>query len=429
MVQPDVLALAVAKPRLLVFSKTAGFRHDSIPVGLQAMKELGVERGFAVEGSEDASLFSEQGLSKFDVVMFLNTTGDVLNAEQEKAFEKFMRAGGGYVGVHAAADTEYDWPFYGEVVGAYFKTHPAIQKAKVKVEDRSHATSSFLLAEMERTDEWYTYRASPRPNVHVLMSLDESSYEGGGMGDHPITWWREVGIGRAFYTGFGHTKESYAEPDVRRMLAEAVIWAAQGKRPEDAIGIEWKSLTGWSASREPELYAGKGLMLENNPGANKHLVSKTEAGDCLLHAEFRIPKGSNSGIYLMSRYEVQILDSFGVAQKDLKPSDCGGIYERWGPNGGFEGKPPLVNAFAGPGRWNSYDILFRAPRFENGKKTQNAKFLEVRLNGVVIHRNVEVTGPTRAAAFEEEGPEGPLLLQGDHGPIAYRNVWVKKLKL
>src|SRR5688500_12793117 len=103
MVQADTLALSVAKPRLLVFSKTAGFRHDSIPAGLQAMKELGAEKGFTVEGSEDASLFSDEGLRKFDVVMFLSTTGDVLNAEQEKAFEKFMRAGGGYVGVHAAA--------------------------------------------------------------------------------------------------------------------------------------------------------------------------------------------------------------------------------------------------------------------------------------------------------------------------------------
>jgi len=429
MVQTETLALAVAKPRLLVFSKTAGFRHDSIPVGIQTMKELGAERGFGVEGSEDATVFSEQGLSKFDVVMFLCTTGDVLNADQERAFEKFIRNGGGYVGVHAAADTEYDWPFYGEVVGAWFKGHPAIQKAKVKVEDRSHATTSFLLTELERTDEWYTYRTNPRANVHVLMSLDESTYQGGGMGDHPITWWHDVGKGRAFYTGFGHTAESYSEPSVRRMLAEAVIWAAQGKKPEDAAAIEWKSLTGWMASREPELYAGNSLLVENVPGANKHLVSTVECGDCLLHVEFRIPKGSNSGVYLMSRYEVQILDSFGVEQKDLKSSDCGGIYERWGANGGFEGKAPLVNAFAGPGRWNTYDILFRAPRFEKGKKTENAKFLEVRLNGVVIQKNVEVTGPTRAPAFEEEAPEGPVLLQGDHGPIAYRNVWIKKLKL
>lgn len=242
---PLLVALAIASPatlsdmsrdapadvRVLVFSKTGGFRHDSIPDGIQMIKDLAAERGFRVEATEDAAIFNEKRLSEVDTVVFLSTTGDILNSDQQEAFEKYIRAGGGYVGIHAAADTEYEWPFYGTVVGAWFKSHPRIQQATVKIEDRKHPTTKFLSGETwVRTDEWYTYRANPRPDVHVLMSLDESTYEGGGMGDHPITWWKTVDKGRAFYTGFGHTKDSYAEPDFRRMIGEAIAWASAKKK-------------------------------------------------------------------------------------------------------------------------------------------------------------------------------------------------------
>jgi type 1 glutamine amidotransferase len=225
------MSTSSAGPNVLVFSKTGGYRHDSIPVGIQMLKDLATEKGFTVEATEDSGVFSGEGLKKFNVVVFLSTTGDILNNDQQAAFEKWISAGHGYVGIHAAADTEYDWPFYGQqVVGAWFKSHPRIQKAKVKVEDRKFVATKFFPEEIERTDEWYNYRTNPRASVHVLMSLDEKSYEGGGMpDDHPITWWKEVGKGRAFYTGFGHTSETYAEPDFRRMITEAVFWAAKKK--------------------------------------------------------------------------------------------------------------------------------------------------------------------------------------------------------
>jgi type 1 glutamine amidotransferase len=419
----DTLALPVPNPRVVVFSKTAGYRHDCIPVGVEAIRELGRGGGFSVSHTEDGEEFVK-ALDEADVAVFLCTTGDVLNASQEAAFERFVTGGGGYVGLHAAADTEYDWPFYKQVVGALFKSHPAIQKARVVVEDHAHPTSYFLPKAWERTDEWYTYRTNPRGEVNVLMSLDEASYQGGGMGDHPITWWKTVGSGRAWYTGFGHTKETYAEPEVRRMISEAIVWSAQGKRPAGARDLSWKDLSGWTA--EVAASGPGAATLTNLAGANKHLVSGTEQADGLYHVEFRIPKGSNSGVYVMGLYEVQILDSFGKAVADLQHSDCGGIYQRWENGRGFEGKPPLANAFAGPDRWNVYDIRFRGPRFQNGKKVENARFLEVRLNGVVVQRNVEVTGPTRAALFEDERPVGPIMLQGDHGPIAYRNVWFRQ---
>lgn len=213
--------------RLLVFTRTTGFRHDSIAAGVQAVTDLGRGAGLEVETTEDPARFSAAGLADVAAVVFLNTTGDVLDAGQQSAFEAYVRGGGGYVGVHAAADTEYDWPFYGELVGAWFASHPAIQPARVLVEDRAHAATDGLAAELRRSDEWYSYRTDPRATARVLLSLDESSYSGGAMGaDHPISWCKGLGAGRSFYTGFGHTSESFAEPAVRTLLRGGIRWAA-----------------------------------------------------------------------------------------------------------------------------------------------------------------------------------------------------------
>ena len=219
------------QPRVLVFSRTKGFRHGSIPTGIKAMHGIGKEHGFRVEATEDPTWFKPDRLATFDGVVFLNTTGDVLDDDQQKAFEAFIRGGGGYVGIHSAADTEYDWPWYGRLVGAYFKTHPRIQPATINVENRTFPATKFLPEKWQRTDEWYVYRENPRPNVKVLLSLDESTFEGGGMnGDHPIAWYQEYDGGRAFYTGGGHTNESFGEPMFRRHLGEAVMWST-GRKP------------------------------------------------------------------------------------------------------------------------------------------------------------------------------------------------------
>lgn len=224
---PHLKNPAESQPRVLVFSKTAGFRHGSIPTGVEALREIGRKSGYRVEATEDSSWFRPDMLSRFQAVVFLNTTGDVLNDEQQRTFEAFIRNGGGYVGVHSAADTEYDWPWYGRLVGGWFKTHPAIQRADINVENRRFPATSFLPETWSRTDEWYVYRDNPRPRVNVLLSLDESTYKGGGMnGDHPIAWYQDFDGGRAFYTGGGHTNDSYAEPLFRRHLGEAIMWAA-----------------------------------------------------------------------------------------------------------------------------------------------------------------------------------------------------------
>ncbi|ADJ48501.1 hypothetical protein AMES_6675 [Amycolatopsis mediterranei S699] len=209
--------------RVLVFSKTAGYRHDSIPAGVRAIRELGAAHGFDVTATEDAPEFADS----YAAVVFLSTSGEVLDAARQAAFESYVEGGGGYVGVHAAADTGYGWPWYGELVGAWFKTHPEIQRARFVTEDRTHPATAHLPPVWTRTDELYDFRANPRGRVHVLQTLDESSYAGGGMGaDHPITWCHPQGRGRAFYTGLGHTSESYADPAFRALLLGAIRYAA-----------------------------------------------------------------------------------------------------------------------------------------------------------------------------------------------------------
>jgi cytochrome c len=219
---------------LLVFSKTAGSRHDSIDEGVAAIEALAAEHDFGVTATEDAAIFNDVDLASFQAVVFLNTTGDVLDGAQQAAFERFVQAGGGYIGVHAAADTEYSWPWYGELVGAYFQSHPhGTANATVRVLDSVHPATAGLPTEWARTDEWYNFATNPRGSVHVLATLDETSYDGGTMGyDHPISWCQEYDGGRSWYTGLGHTAGSYGEALYREHLLGGIEWAA-GAVPGD----------------------------------------------------------------------------------------------------------------------------------------------------------------------------------------------------
>lgn len=412
-------SLAKPAPRILVFSRTTGFRHDSIPTGIATIREIGKERGWTVDATEDATAFNDANLAKYDAVVFLSTTGDVLNPEQQGAMERFIRSGKGYAGVHSATDTEYEWPWYTKLVGAQFMSHPNIQEADVKIVDVANPSTAKLPRTWPRVDEWYNFKALS-PDVRVLAKLDEKSYKGGANGgDHPIAWCHEFDGGRAWYTGLGHTQGSYSEMLFREHLAEGILWAANGGAPSGAKEPQWNTGGAWTLS---------GGVLKNDKGG-RHLVSKEEYGDQQVHVEFRIPKGGNSGVYLLGRYEIQILDSYGKADRDLETSDCGAVYHRWKNESPYEGSAPLRNAARPAGEWNSLDILFRAPRFKNGKKISDATFVEVRLNGVVVQTLATTTGPTRAAMFEDEKATGPLMIQGDHGPTEVRNVRVVARKL
>jgi type 1 glutamine amidotransferase len=212
---------------ILVFSKTAGFRHDSIPAGIEAVRRQGSTRGFSVDASEDAGVFADESLGKYKAVVFLSTTGDVLNPSQEAAFERFIRRGGGFVGVHSASDTEYDWPFYGGLVGAYFAGHPDIQNAAIRIEDPAHPAAMSLPRTWMRRDEWYNFRRNPRGSVNVIATLDEATYTGGTMApDHPVVWSQSYEGGRSFYTALGHTQESFSETAFIDHLGRAILWAA-----------------------------------------------------------------------------------------------------------------------------------------------------------------------------------------------------------
>lgn len=210
---------------VLVFSKTEGYRHKSIEAGAKALQTLGTQHGFSVELTEDPAVFNDEALTQYAAVVFLNTTGNILDQAQQEAFERYIRGGGGFVGIHAATDTEYDWPWYGELVGARFRDHPEVQEADLIVIDGSHPATAALQSSWRKKDEWYNFK-SIQPGIQVLIEIDESSYEGGGNGpQHPVAWYRNFDGGRSFYTAMGHTGETFRNPLFLHHLVGGIAWA------------------------------------------------------------------------------------------------------------------------------------------------------------------------------------------------------------
>ena len=213
---------------VLAFTKTTGYRHESIEKGVHTLRQLGRKNNFIVLQTETSEDFNAQNLKNYKLVVFLNTTGDVLNPQQQKVFENYIKSGGSFMGIHSACDTEYKWPWFGKLAGAYFESHPNnpnILKAKMDVLSKEHPSTAHLEDSWTRNDEWYNFK-NLNPNVSVLLNLDESSYEGGTNGEnHPIAWYHKYDGGKAFYTGGGHTKESFDEPDFRKHLLGGILWS------------------------------------------------------------------------------------------------------------------------------------------------------------------------------------------------------------
>ena len=205
--------VSAKQKRVLVFSKTTGFRHGSaIESGKKAIQQFGSKNNFQVDTTEDADLFNAESLKQYGAVIFLCTTGDVLNDRQQQAFEQFIRAGGGYVGLHSAADTEYDWPWFGELNGAYFKSHPRQQEAVFNIADPDNIATAHLPKVWKRFDELYNFKWIGL-DLHVLITIDENSYTGGENGEfHPMSWYHQFDGGRSFYTALGHDNKSYEDP-------------------------------------------------------------------------------------------------------------------------------------------------------------------------------------------------------------------------
>lgn len=215
---------AAPPDRILVFTKTAGFRHDAIPAAVEALRRLAAAEGMGLDHTEDAQAFSPANLARYRAVVFASTTGDVLDEGQQTAMEGFVRQGGGFMGLHAAADTEYDWPWYGRLVGAYFKNHPpGLQSTHVQPERDGKPVGT----RWPVTDELYNYRTHPRGQVRVIATVDERSYEGGTMGaDHPIAWCHAFDGGRGWYSGLGHDAAVYADPHFVVQLRGGLRYAA-----------------------------------------------------------------------------------------------------------------------------------------------------------------------------------------------------------
>lgn len=228
---------------ILVFTKTVGFRHNSIPEGIKSLRQISDEQLWQMTATEDASFFNKDYLKNIDVVVFLNTTGDVLNSNQEKAFENFIKSGGGFVGIHAAADTEFDWVFYHDLVGAQFDNHPHTQEARLKVHhNTNHPALNSLGDEWTTTDEWYYFKNPIKSHINVILELDESTIEGSASTGkpHPMAWYHDKLGGRAFYTGLGHTNEQYANPVFKEHLKLGLLWA--GKKFNIQEPTEWTNL-------------------------------------------------------------------------------------------------------------------------------------------------------------------------------------------
>lgn len=217
------------KIRLLVFSKTTGFRHSSIGAGKLALIRTGEQNNWLVDTTEDAGAFTGSNLKKYNAVIFLSTTGNILDSNQQRAFEEFIRSGKGFAGIHAATDTEYDWLWYVKLAGASFESHPKQQTAKLYRTDKTHPATIGLPDTWERFDEWYNFK-NINPATHTLLRIDESSYTGGKNGDqHAMAWCHEYDGGRAFYTALGHTDASFSEPLFIEHLTGGIKWVLGNK--------------------------------------------------------------------------------------------------------------------------------------------------------------------------------------------------------
>ena len=419
--------------------------------------------------------------SKCEVVIS-NYNGQSWPDEVNAALVKFVRGGGGLVVIHAANNAFGGWKEWNEMIalgwrganfgdGLYYDDagklvrvpkgkgrgtgHGRGHRFELVVRNDDHPiTAGLPTTWLHEPEELYHGQRGPAKDVTILVTGYADKKTGGTGVSEPLVFVLPYGKGRVCVNLLGHGTSGMRGMGYQALHARGTEWAATGKvtlpvpqklktplielpRGKGFAGFrgdvgEWQDAAEVTLSPDDEKRLawkpGTGCVVNGPRGRTRHLVTVLEHADVEAHIEFVVPKGSNSGVYFQGRYEIQVFDSWGVAKPTH--SDCGGIYQRWQRGKGFEGHPPKVNAALAPGTWQTFDVVFRAPRFDaSGKKIANAKFVKVVHNGKVVHEDVELSGPTRAAMFGNENAVGPIMFQGDHGPVAYRNIRITSIRL
>ncbi len=445
----SLASAAHARPpkHLLVVTVTHGFRHDSIPLAEQTLADLAKQDGrftvdYARTDDDLTQKMSPEGLSHYDGVVFANTTGD-LPLPNPQAFVDWVHAGHGFVGIHSASDTFHGFKPYLDMLGGEFDHHGAQAGVSCLVADPHFSATDFLGASLAiPQEEIYHFKNFEDKQIHLLLYLDKDPNDHTS-GFFPLAWSRDWGRGRVFYTALGHRQDVWTAPWFQKHLLGGILWSlglAKGSGKPQPIPVIPEVPSAAVRPRGSELPPGAIVLYDGHDqsawqsiwkvqdGAlvvgGGDLVTKQEFRDFRLHLEFREPSmpdqhgqaRGNSGVYLQGRYEIQVLDSYGLTEPGQ--GDCGAVYNQ---------AAPLVNACKPPLEWQTYDIVFRAARFDAaGHMTEHAHVTVIQ-NGQIVQNNQEITGPTASALTTDETQPGPVRLQ-DHGnPVSYRNIWIVPL--
>lgn len=442
LVAAGLLTAEAAPKKVLLVTATKGFRHSSIPTAENVIATLGetsgvytvvdVVRGGA-DGKDDAEVAEKMTLEKLrqvDGVIFANTTGDLAIPDRE-GFVKWIEEGHGFIGMHSCSDTFHGYPGFIEMLGGEFLTHEAQVGISAVNQDPTHPATRHLGATYDVFDEIYIFKNFHRHKVHGLLGLDAHPNRL-TPGDFPVAWSKQVGSGKVFYTSLGHREDVWTSATYQQHILGGIQWAlglekgdakpqdpanmlsAAEKRDGFKLLFDGKTLNGWKL-RNPD---GKASWLAENgklvnrldrdgrgnvTGHGTDLVSEEKFRDFIVRYEFLVPPKSNSGFYLRGRHEIQIFDDYG------KKPEMGG-------NGAiYSVKPASLAASRKPGEWQSAEVKIV------GQK------ISVILNGVKIHEDVECNKGTGSHLDENLDQPGPILLQGDHGEVAFRNLRIKKL--
>ena len=420
-----IAASNVSKKRVLVISLAKTFRHSSIPLGEETVKKLGDSSGlwttdFARTDADVVQKTFPYNLRNYDLVFFNNTTGD-LPIRDRQAFLDWVKAGGAVAGVHAAADTFHGWPEFIEMMGAEFTTHGRQDEVDFLLADPNHPVTKGLPLSWKHTEEVYQFKNYSTDKMHVLVYLDKhpNTFEPGFF---PISWVKMYGNGRVFYTALGHREDLMQTEYFQKHLLQGMRWAlgfdkgnaspnppAQITRSEEKDGFtslfNGKDIAGWHNRDEGRTpwTAQYGMLVMGKRGAN--LITDEKFRDFVIRYEYMIPKGGNSGLYLRGRYEIQVLDDTGKTEPDIH-SD-GSIYGKIAP---------VKLASKAPGEWNTVEAKIVGTN------------VTVILNGVKIIDNQPIDGATGGALDDKVNEPGPIMVQGDHSPVAYRNIRIKTLE-